>query len=807
MSETLYPRIRVQTAPAVPRIRLRVLPSLLPLNVSMQNTGVEVQWRIGDGPWQDLISVDDINASVEVGAVTTLAAGSPATVTNVGTEQDVVLNFGIPVGFDGQVQSVNGKTGDVILAAGDIGVTPAGGISSTDAQSALAELDSEKAPKASPVFTGTVTLASDPVSALQATTKQYVDNAIAGWAWKASVRAAATANGTLASAFANGQVIDGVTLATGDRILLKNQTTGADNGIYTVNASGAPTRATDADTGAELKQAAVFVQEGTANADTAWVCTNNGTITVGTTALIFVQFGPGQIYTFDGLAPTTTRGDLIARGASSNGRLALGASGYHVQSNGSDPVWAGFLQSGTGAVIRTWNAKAADFVSVKDFGATGNGTTDDTTAVQAAYTYAGTIGCTVRWPAGTYKLTANINVPVGTFAVDTVGDGWQNTIAAFSGSSVTKGFYFDGTSYSRSGSISDMKIVGASGAIHGVYFEDLNHPLCNRVEFTGFNGAAIFYDSTLNGVFSNCLVSSCGTSTEGQVVVDNIAGAGSTTWRWDQSRISGGSSALCGLMIDDTDQTTIVGGSIESTQTPIVFSSKTGRTHGVRVGIILGVDLENPGTGNPFLDFGSGWTTGAAVYEFTIDACNGSQSGTTSNPKAVKLANCTGVDFGQNNWGQAGTPTCTYSLEGTNNRGITIVPSRGLWGQTWPWVLVNGVQRKDATPRAPFNTEQVSGGIVGGVIAGTAGTIMTTPVQGGYYANPQVFNASATTMSTLTDGQDGEAITMTSTNGNTTIAHSPGTTDGFSILSGSNLVMVASQPYQFIRYSGVWRQF
>src|SRR6267378_1962316 len=68
---------------------------------------------------------------------------------------------------------------------------------------------------------------------------------------KGSVRAATTAAGTLASSFANGSVIDGVTLATNDRILLKDQSTGSENGLYTVNASGSPTRTTDADTNAK----------------------------------------------------------------------------------------------------------------------------------------------------------------------------------------------------------------------------------------------------------------------------------------------------------------------------------------------------------------------------------------------------------------------------------------------------------------------------------------------------------------------------------------------------------------------------
>lgn len=132
----------------------------------------------------------------------------------------------------------------------------------------------------------------------QSAVKSYVDNVSTGLTWKASVRAATTANGTLATAYENGDAIDGVTLATGDRILLKNQTAGAENGLYTVNASGAPTRTTDADTSAEMLQATVFVREGTANADTQWTCTNN-TITLGTTALVFAQVSGAGTYSAD----------------------------------------------------------------------------------------------------------------------------------------------------------------------------------------------------------------------------------------------------------------------------------------------------------------------------------------------------------------------------------------------------------------------------------------------------------------------------------------------------------------------------
>lgn len=137
-----------------------------------------------------------------------------------------------------------------------------------------------------------------PVSSTDGATKGYVDAAINGLDWKASVRAATTVNGTLATAYANGQVIDGVTLATGNRILLKNQTSGSENGIYTVNVNGAPTRATDSDANAEVTAGlSVFISEGSTNGNTQWTLTTDDPITLDTTALVFSQIGAGTTYT------------------------------------------------------------------------------------------------------------------------------------------------------------------------------------------------------------------------------------------------------------------------------------------------------------------------------------------------------------------------------------------------------------------------------------------------------------------------------------------------------------------------------
>lgn len=175
---------------------------------------------------------------------------------------------------------------------------------------------------------GTVTGLATPSAATDAATKAYVDSLSQGLDPKGSVRAATTAAGTLASSFANGSAIDGVTLVTGDRILIKNQAAPAENGIYTVNASGAPTRAVDMDAWSEVPGAFVFVEEGTTLADTGWVCSSNQGGTLGTTAITFVQFSGAGTYTAGtGLTLTGTQFSLTTPVASGNGGTGLSSIG------------------------------------------------------------------------------------------------------------------------------------------------------------------------------------------------------------------------------------------------------------------------------------------------------------------------------------------------------------------------------------------------------------------------------------------------------------------------------------------------
>jgi hypothetical protein len=167
-----------------------------------------------------------------------------------------------------------------------------------------------------------------------------------------AVQAATTAAGTLATSYANGQTIDGVTLVTGNRILIKDQgASGAENGIYTVNATGAPTRAADFTTGTATGGLTVPVLQGDRNQGSIWQCMNPLAITIGTSINTWRIAGPGVMYS----AATNNTSAATATGA-----LAIGSA----TSGGTNSIVIGTSTAGstTGAssiLIGTATAGAA----------------------------------------------------------------------------------------------------------------------------------------------------------------------------------------------------------------------------------------------------------------------------------------------------------------------------------------------------------------------------------------------------------------------------------------------------------------
>ncbi|WP_371784685.1 hypothetical protein [Streptosporangium subroseum] len=134
---------------------------------------------------------------------------------------------------------------------------------------------------------------ADPSLATDAVNKQYADALVRGLSWKVAVRAATTAAATLSTAYTNGQTLDGIVLVTNDRILIKNQSTGSENGIYVVQSSGAPLRALDADASTEIAGATVTVLQGSVNGDKVFRLVTDS-VTLGTTALVFTEVGGGS---------------------------------------------------------------------------------------------------------------------------------------------------------------------------------------------------------------------------------------------------------------------------------------------------------------------------------------------------------------------------------------------------------------------------------------------------------------------------------------------------------------------------------
>ena len=141
---------------------------------------------------------------------------------------------------------------------------------------------------------GAVTGLGSPSAGSDAATKTYVDNLVAGLKTRIITRVATTANIDLTADLQNGDTLDGITLVTGNKVLVKNQTSASDNGIYDVVASGTATRNSDYDTIAELAGQIVVVQEGTANGDDLYLCTTDTSATLGVSDITFTQVFPSS---------------------------------------------------------------------------------------------------------------------------------------------------------------------------------------------------------------------------------------------------------------------------------------------------------------------------------------------------------------------------------------------------------------------------------------------------------------------------------------------------------------------------------
>jgi len=342
-----------------------------------------------EGFHEELLSTDDL----DVGGIIINAAG-----TGIDAGAKKITNVGDATA-DGDAivyQQTGAELGDLtITSGGDIDVAGGGEL---------------------------IGLPATPSGATAAASKAYVDSVAQGLDVHDSVRVATTAPLTLTTDFENGDTIDTITLATGNRILIKNQASGVENGIYVVNATGVPTRAADWAIGYEAAGAFVFVEEGSVGGDNGFVCTNDAaTDTTNTDALTFSQFsGAGQITAGTGL---TKDGNTID---------AVGGNG--ITANANDLEVKVDITSTTTTEANAVIA-AANGVSVKVDDSTIEGSQQGSAGAESLRVKADGITGSHLNSAIVINTSGNITTSAGIFTGD--GSGLTNLPAAASTDAIT----------------------------------------------------------------------------------------------------------------------------------------------------------------------------------------------------------------------------------------------------------------------------------------------------------------------------------------------------------------------------------
>lgn len=212
-----------------------------------------------------------------------VASGVIAAASTTGTGN--VVRTTSPTIVTPTIASFANATHDHTNSAGGGTLTHAA-VTDFDTQVRTSRLDQMTAPNTDlSINSHKLTNVTDPSSAQDAATKSYVDSLAINVGKRARARAATTANITISTALNNGDSLDGVTLATGDLVLVKNQTAPEENGVYVVGVS--PARSSEFDTYNEHPGSLIAVEEGSTNADTLWLCTSNDGGTLNTTAIAF----------------------------------------------------------------------------------------------------------------------------------------------------------------------------------------------------------------------------------------------------------------------------------------------------------------------------------------------------------------------------------------------------------------------------------------------------------------------------------------------------------------------------------------
>ena len=217
---------------------------------------------------------------------------------------------------------------------------------------------------------GTITGLGDPSSTSDAATKNYVDTLVAGLRTRVIARVASTANVNISTGLENGDTLDGVTLVTGNRVLLKDQSTASQNGLYIVVASGAASRDPEFDIISEIAGQLILVSEGSTHADDLFLCTTDTSATLGSSSISYTQVFPSSGGTVTSVAVADSgSSEFTVTGSpiTSSGTISLAVNSIAATKIGTgtvDNTEFGYLNGVTSAIQTQIDNKASKGFSI-----------------------------------------------------------------------------------------------------------------------------------------------------------------------------------------------------------------------------------------------------------------------------------------------------------------------------------------------------------------------------------------------------------------------------------------------------------
>ena len=562
----------------------------------------------------DTITGGNIATGGTVSSTGTATLGNVATGGTISSTGTATLGNVASSGFistTGNVSAGNVNTSDIVGAT--VTVTSAGAISL-----AGTEINANS--------TKILNLA-DPVNGGDAANKQYVDSVAEGLNVKAAVIAATTANITLSGA----QTIDGIAIVAGDRVLVKNQTAPAENGIY-VAAAGAWARSTDMDVWAEFPGAFTFVTTGTDYADTGWVCTSDAGGTLGTTAVTWSQFsGAGQYTAGEGLdltgvvfsvnvdeVTTTITGDAVVVKASAQFVTPdIGAAtGTSLSATGTvtadDTITGGNIAT-SGTVSSTGTATVGNVATGGTISSTG-------TATAGNLVTGGTLSVTGTATVGNVDTAGTISATSSITGGSVATGGTVSATGTITGGNIATGGTVSSTGTATLGNVATGGTVSATGTITGG-----NVATGGTVSAVG----TITSDATITGgnIATSGTVSSTGTATLGNVETGGTVSATGT--------ITGGNLATGGTMSSTGTATAgnlATGGTVSATGTITSDDTITGGNvaTGGTVSAVGTITSDDTITGGNLATGGTVSATGTITSADTITGGNVATGGTVS---------------------------------------------------------------------------------------------------------------------------------------------------------------------------------